>query len=84
MIHSCYFSADNRRLYVFRVLNLLGLLPEIEVKIVNKIHHEITTKNNGCHTYLRKQKVNNRWVEVETYRHCSCLEEKKKKRLPRE
>ena len=75
------FSVDNRRLYVFRVLNLLGLLPSISV---NKAHpnfeREITTENDGCHVRVRNRKDNNgRWLRVETYRHCSCREGRRKK-----
>ena len=69
--HLC-FSMDNRRLYVFRVLNILGKLDYIEVNEVKTIRREITTQNNGCHISVRNRKINNRWQKRETYRHCSC------------
>ena len=66
---------DNRRLYVFRVLNVLGLLKWIQVKKVNHFEREKTTENDGCHVRVRYRQDNNgRWMRPETYRHCSCYE----------
>ena len=66
-------SADNRRLYVFRVLNILGMLPKIKVKRVTEIERDVTTTNNGCHVYLRNRpKEQGGWNFAITYRHCSC------------
>ena len=64
---------DNRRLYVFRVLNVLGLLKWIQIKKVNHFEREMTTENDGCHVRVRNRRnKNGRWMQAETYRHCSC------------
>ena len=79
-----FFSHDNRRLYVFRVLNMLGLLPKIEVTESNRIDtSKITTINGGCHVFVRNRKDNNgRWRKAETFRHCTCEQGKRNYRLP--
>jgi len=74
MIKILLYSVDNRRLYVFRVLNILGKLDSIQVNKVNRFNWEkMTTVNGGCHLYVRNRRDNNfRWLTAETYRHCSC------------
>ncbi|CAK8678751.1 unnamed protein product [Clavelina lepadiformis] len=61
-----HFSLDNRRLYMFRVLENLGVLETITVRMTDRIgHREVTTENEGCHVKLRNKAV--------TYKHCSCF-----------
>ena len=80
-----FFSNDNRRLYVFRVLNLLGILKEIEVEVGKKLHRQkYTTENDGCHVFVRGSSNNNRGGFDETYLHCTCEEQKNCKSLPGE
>ena len=69
-----WFSVDNRRLYMFRVLNVLGRLNYIEVKQWKEHNREITTGNLGCHVTVRNRKIDNRWKFGETYKHCSCVD----------
>ncbi|CAK8684611.1 unnamed protein product [Clavelina lepadiformis] len=63
-----YYSIDNRRLYVFRVLKRMGCLDTIEVRMIDYNNHSMsrryTTKNGGCHVNLRNVGV--------TFKHCNC------------
>ena len=55
-----YYSLDNRRLYVFRVLHYRGLLDRLKVKLVPTDRFQVwkfTTKNNGQSLYVRRRKT---------------------------
>ncbi|XP_076824816.1 uncharacterized protein LOC143470521 isoform X3 [Clavelina lepadiformis] len=69
-----YFSLDNRRLYMFRVLEILGVTARVPVIFKNPTtDRKLTTINKGCHIEIRKSKDNNgKWVQVTPYRHCPC------------
>ncbi|XP_076825270.1 uncharacterized protein LOC143470867 [Clavelina lepadiformis] len=77
------YSLDNRRLYVFRVSEKLGLLEKVEVIFTNRTdHRDVTTENNGCHVTVRNNKKNGRWVSADTYWHCSCSQFASKSTYP--
>ena len=77
------FSRDNRRLYVFRVLNVLGLLDKIEVVMWSDMGLVDRDLTDGCHVTVRNKKDNNeRWIISRVYRHCNCAEELNKRTLP--
>lgn len=49
-----YYSLDNRRLYVFRVLEKRGKLKSVDVRIVERVlQGRITTKNGGRSVKIR-------------------------------
>lgn len=55
-----FFSLDNRRLYVYRVLHYRGLLKHIQVKLVpiTKLRSsKFTTRNNGTSVFVRRDKT---------------------------
>ena len=55
-----YYSLDNRRLYVFRVLHYRGLLDSLKVELVPTYKFQdwkFTTKNNGQSLYVRQGKT---------------------------
>ncbi|XP_078491909.1 uncharacterized protein LOC144747615 isoform X2 [Ciona intestinalis] len=65
-------SVDNRRLYVFRVLEKAGCLRSIKVQVINQFDAEnrFTSTNDGCHARLRS---GGRWERASpAYRHCEC------------
>nr|XP_026695737.1 uncharacterized protein LOC113475601 [Ciona intestinalis] len=65
------FSVDNRRLYVFRVLEKAGCLHSIKVQVINQFDEErFTSTNNGCHARLRSG--GRRQKAPPAYRHCEC------------
>nr|XP_004225521.1 uncharacterized protein LOC100182085 isoform X2 [Ciona intestinalis] len=66
-------SVDNRRLYVFRVLEISGHLHSIKVQVINQYDEErFTSTNNGCHVRLRSG--GRRQRAPPAYRHCECYE----------
>ncbi|XP_078492252.1 uncharacterized protein LOC100182085 [Ciona intestinalis] len=64
-------SVDNRRLYVFRVLETAGYLHSIKVQVINQYDEDrFTSTNDGCHARLRS---GGRWERAPpAYRHCEC------------
>lgn len=49
-----YYSSDNRRLYVFRVLQRRGKLRKVQVRMVKEIYDEkFTTENDGYEVKVR-------------------------------
>uniref|UniRef100_H2Y064 Uncharacterized protein n=1 Tax=Ciona intestinalis TaxID=7719 RepID=H2Y064_CIOIN len=64
-------SVDNRRLYVFRVLEKAGHLHSIKVQVTNQYdENRFTSTNNGCHVRLRSG--GRRQRAPPAYRHCEC------------
>ncbi|KAL3877301.1 hypothetical protein ACJMK2_035031 [Sinanodonta woodiana] len=53
-----YYSADNRRLYIFKILEAKGLCSNISVKLVKKIYQgRWTTKTDGLDVRVRGQVI---------------------------
>ncbi|XP_002132092.4 uncharacterized protein LOC100184451 [Ciona intestinalis] len=64
-------SVDNRRLYVFRVLEKAGCLHSIKVQVINQYdENRFTSTNDGCHARLRSG--GRRQRAPPAYRHCKC------------
>ncbi|XP_078487949.1 uncharacterized protein LOC113475601 [Ciona intestinalis] len=64
-------SVDNRRLYVFRVLEIAGHLHSIKVQVINQYDEDrFTSTNGGCHARLRSG--GRRQRAPPAYRHCKC------------
>ena len=47
LVDGVWFSADNRRLWVFKQLEFLGHCPAVQVKVVNYVHSKKCTSENG-------------------------------------
>lgn len=56
-VNNRFYSADNRRLYVFRVLEKRGVLSHIDVRLVDHIYPDkMTTENEGVSVEVRGAK----------------------------
>ena len=61
-----YFTFDNRRLYVYRVLHFRGLLKTVEVSLAPLRQfqpHKFSTKNKGKSIYVRCDDTLKHWIE---------------------